>query len=192
MSPEKPRIRPVRGRNIATENPLKKIRTSLDLTIDQVAYRAGVSKQFIIKSEQAVYTEPSASLVAFYGELVDLDVVEIEQEYYLFQRETRRANYGRLIEPWAFTAALGEVGHPFINWRMLSGVSSAAGLCKLFCVHPAVLNKFENRSYLIAGVPEGLVSALLEAGYSANTLDALEKAYRDFKLNEPLEVISES
>jgi DNA-binding XRE family transcriptional regulator len=185
---DQPRIRPVKGRIITTPNPLKQLRERLNLTLDQVAYRASISKQFIIKAEQAVYTDPSETLLAFYSALIDLDAVEVTQQYYRFQRETRKANYGRLIEPWTFKVE----NHPFISWRQLSGVSSAAGICKLYCVHPAVLNKFENRSYLLAGTPEQLVVALMESGYSPETLAALEEAYIRFKiLRGNLEVVKD-
>jgi transcriptional regulator with XRE-family HTH domain len=189
MAADAPRIRPVKGRIITTKNPLKETRERLNLTIDQVAYRASLSKQFIIKAEQGVYSDPSETLMAYYGSLTDLDVIVIQQQYYAFQRETRKANYGRLIEPWTFTLT-SENDHPFISWRELSGVGSAAGICKLFCVHPAVLNKFEKRSYLLAGCPEQLTAALLESGYKPETLDALESAYVQYKiLNGRIEVV---
>lgn len=185
MDESKPHIRPVKGRIVTVKNPLREARERLNLTIDQVAFRASVSKQFIIKAEQAVYTDPSETLISYYSALIDLDVVEINSRYYTFQRETRKANYGRLIEPWKFLSAT----HPFISWRELSGVGSAAGICKLFCVHPAVLNKFEKRSFLLSGVPEQLTVALLESGYKPETLDALEKSYRDFKLQRKIELL---
>jgi len=172
---------PVRGEKVATQNPLKVLRKRAGRTIDQVAARAEVSRQFVIRSEQGVYSEPPASLLGFYSSILDVSVAQVTNDYFNFQRATRQANYGRLIEPWAFTA-VGAVGeHPFTRWRLMSGISSAAGVCKLFCVHPASLNKFEKHPEQCAVVPDQLAKALLESGYKASTLADLESAYLEHK-----------
>lgn len=158
-------------------SPLKSLREDCDLTLEKVAAKTGLSKQFIIKAEQAVYQEPPDSLLEFYVRLTYVDTSEVRSAYYVFQRETRKFNYGRLIEPWNFVSS----EHPFRNWRVLSGMDSLSGLCRDFCVHPAVMSKFENQSYLLARIPEQLVAALLESGYRATTIAALEEAYSEFK-----------
>jgi transcriptional regulator with XRE-family HTH domain len=180
--------RPVRVNPTQVENPLKHTRQLLNLTIDTVASRTQLSRQFIIRAEQGVYSDAPDSLISYYAALMDLDTIEIQQRYFNFQFATRKANYGRLIEPWAFPVGSG---HPFINWREFSGVGSTAGICKLFCVHPATMNKFEHRPHLLNSVPEQLTAALLESGYSAETLDLLEIAYSNYKirLREVMEVI---
>jgi len=173
------RVIPVRGAKITVVNPLKSLRKEVGLTIDQAADRASVSRQFVIRAEQAVYTEPPDSLVSYYATRIELDCEATRSAYFNFQHLTRKANYGRLIEPWNFQPV--GLGHPFKRWRTFSGIGSAAGICKLFCVHPATLNKFESHSEQCAVVPEQLVKALLESGYSAETLSKLEQAYSDYK-----------
>ena len=159
-------------------SPLKDLRERKGLTLDRVSHSTGLSKQFIINSEQAVYVDPPEQLMRFY-EVSELD------EYYDYQREVRKANYFKLIEPWVFFQAEGLI-HPFINWRECSGIDSARAICKLFCVHPAVMHKFEHGN--MESVPEQLTVALLESGYESRTLQGLAEAYRSFKLDRRKEV----
>lgn len=143
------------------------------MTIDKVSSRTGLSKQYIIKAEQACYADPSDVLLRFY----EVNLREVAKDYYAFQREIRLANYGKLIEPWHFM--VNEVtDHPFINWRVCSGVGSRDAISRYFCVHPAILFKFEHGR--ITTVPEHLVQALLESGYDAVTLTKLEESYQEF------------
>jgi transcriptional regulator with XRE-family HTH domain len=174
-------VRPVRGATHPSENPLKRLRHLCNLTLDQVAYQVGVSRQFIIRAEQGVYSAVPDSLLDFYGGRLEVDALAVGAEYYQFQLLTRKANYGRLIEPWTFPDVLQ---HPFIHWRLMSGVTSSAGICKLFCVHPATINKFEKRSFLMNAIPDQLVGALLESGYHPETLDTLEQSYKRYKLEQ--------
>jgi transcriptional regulator with XRE-family HTH domain len=157
-------------------SPLKDLRERSGLTLERVASQTGLSKQFIINSEQAVYVDPPELLLRFYEE-------EELPEYYEFQRETRKFNYGRLIEPWTFWR---EDHHPFIHWRECSGINSARAICKIFCVHPAVMHKFEHAT--METVPDQLIAALLESGYKNDTLNELAEAYRDYKLDRRKEV----
>lgn len=173
--------RRVTGNVNPVENPLKHLRHLRNLTIEQVAVRCHVSRQFVIRSEQAVYSDPPETLLTFFSSELEINLDEVKRDYYAYQYSTRRINYGRLIEPWAFSTRRD--AHPFISWRELSGISSSAGICKLYCVHPATINKFESRPHLLSSVPEQLVTALLESGYSAETLDLLELAYVNFKIN---------
>lgn len=168
-----------------TPNPLKLFRERLGKTLEETAALAEVSKHFVIRSEQGVYTEPPETLVDFYKEYFDFD--DIKADYYRYQRNTRIANYGKLLEPWNFNAPVGK--HPFIHWRQLSGMHSQAGVCKYFCVHPAVVSKFEKG---LGNIPEQLLAALLESGYSVDTLNLLEKAYLAFKSGKVLEVVNDS
>lgn len=159
--------------NFMSESPLRRLREEASLTIDKVAHRTGLSKQYIIKAEQACYAEPSDALLRFY----ETNFKDVAKEYYTFQREVRKQNFGKLIEPWHFH--LGELeDHPFINWRVCSGVGSRDAISRFYCVHPAIMYKFEMCK--ITTVPEHLVTALLESGYDAVTLTKLEEAYQAY------------
>jgi transcriptional regulator with XRE-family HTH domain len=159
-------------------SPLKDLRERSGLTLERVAAQTGLSKQFIINSEQAVYVDPPEQLLRFY----ETDTLD---EYYEYQREIRKHNYFKLIEPWVFFEAEGLI-HPFINWRECSGITSARLISKLFCVHPAVMHKFEHGQ--MESVPDQLTAALLESGYQSRTLQGLAEAYRNYKLDKRKEV----
>jgi len=174
-----------------TDSPLRRLRETCNLTIDRVAQDTGLSKQFIIKSEQCVYSEPSDTLIRFYESKLEDNVIDdVYTDYYKFQREVRKFNYGQLIEPWVF---IGYDEHPFRNWRVCSGVGSLSGLCRIFCVHPAVMTKFESTPWQLKAVPEQLVKALLESGYRPTTIQALEEAYYEYRrhLRGELEYVSD-
>ena len=159
-------------------SPLKDLRERSGLTLERVAAQTGLSKQFIINSEQAVYVDPPEQLLRFY----ETDTLD---EYYEYQREVRKHNYFKLIEPWVFFEAEGLI-HPFINWRECSGITSARAISTLFCVHPAVMHKFEHGN--MESVPDQLTAALLESGYAPRTLNSLAEAYRNYKLDKRKEV----
>lgn len=166
-------------------SPLKDLRLRLHKTLDQVARQTEHSKQFIIRAEQGVFTDLPVGLISYYAEYLDLEINEEREKYWKFQRETRIKNYGALIEPWEFQ----DLWHPFINWRMASGIPSQAKVCTLFCVHPAVIYKLEKASMI--SLPDQLIGALMESGYSAETLENLRVAYAAFKdrQRQDLEVI---
>lgn len=162
-------------------NPLKRLREESGMTLKRVSRGTGFSKQFIIKQEQGVYHEPSKTIVDFY----DADYKEVCKDYREFQRACRKANYGRLIEPWHFNVNEGK--NPWITWRELSGVGSEAAICKFFCLHPAIMFKFERGD--MTTVPDLLIEALLESGYSHETLNKLGEAYEAWRKSQTLEVV---
>lgn len=171
------------------ENPLKEHRLKAGFTIGRLAARVEVSKQFIIRAEQGCYTTAPEPLVEFWCEREDVLASDIEREYFNFQHWKRKQSFGKLIEPWSFP----EIGrHPFILWREYSGIKSEAAVCVLFCLHPAVMYKFEKGK--MTDVPEMLTAALLESGYSAETVNKLEVAYEKWRIiknSNQLEIVED-
>lgn len=170
-------------------NPLKDLRQECNFTLEEVADRASVSKLFLIRAEQGCFSSCPERLVEFYGRYVDLDYLETASKYLEFQSVTRVGNYGRLIEPWEFPKEIPD--HPFIHWRQCSGLKAQISISKLFCIHPAVVFKFENKPRTINSVPQQLQDALLESGYERVTINLLSTAYAEFKdrLINSLEVV---
>lgn len=166
------------------ENPLKRERLNAALTLAQLADRLDVSKQFIIRAEQGCYVAPPEILVGYFVERRDVNAGELEQDYYKFQHYKRRESFGRLITTWTFPKT---DKHPFTYWRECSGIKSEAGACVLFCLHPAVMFKYERGKML--STPEQLTLALLESGYDPVLVDKLEESYLSFKTVEKLEVV---
>lgn len=110
----------------------------------------------------------------------------VYHRYAQFQTYTRKHNFGKLMPKFNF-APVSEGGlvpegeHPFTSWRMQSGLKARIGTAKYFCVHPALLHKFEVTPNLCRTVPGELITALGQAGYSSETLAGLENAYYSYK-----------
>lgn len=201
---------PVRGnagRPDLHPNPLTVMRKSMRLSQEQTARRAGVTRQLVIRAEQAVYSDPPPALLRFLVECVDpanedlrtltgapyddapnsgavgvLDIDEslVYHQYHNFQKHVRRSSYGKLRPEFDFTSLAPDV-HPWIEWRMQSGITARIGPAKFFCLHPALLHKFEVQPHLIQSPPGDLVNALLMSGYSRETLADLDRAWSNYK-----------
>lgn len=151
------------------ENPVKNARRFLGLTQVELANECGVSRQTVLRTEQGVYTSLPPSL----GEWLTRDVPGIYNAYHAWQRAKRKHSYGKLIEPYSFDSISD---NPFHRWRVDSGLNSRMGVCKDFCLHPAVVTKFEN-TVEHSLVPDIILDALRDSGYAESTLTALQRAY---------------
>lgn len=155
------------------------------MTLDQVRVETNLSRQTIIRAEQGCYADPPPRLLNYWlRRYPDEDRGMVIIQYRRFQRDIRQHHYGALIEIafnslWS-TDFPGPVGkHPFIWWREYTGLNKAQ-VAKFFCVHPAVISRFENQPHLVKSLPEQLVSALLEAGYKQSTLDLIQAWYDSY------------
>lgn len=166
------------------ENPLTVLRNQHRLTIDGLARRSGVGRQVIMRTEQGVFTDPPDKILDTLLNLTpDADKASVLAAYYAYQRDLRRRNYGRLDTNPDFMgwAAHDLDEHPFVWWRCTSGISARIQISKLYCVHPAVIFKFEMQPYLTKSLPSQLYDALLESGYSEKVLTDLSGAYARYK-----------
>jgi hypothetical protein len=59
-------------------------------------------------------------------------------------------------------------------------LASRMGVCKDFCLHPAVVTKFENTLEHLT-VPDIILDSLRDAGYSESTLTELQRAYVNYR-----------
>lgn len=166
-------------------NPLRQLRMEARLGVEQLADRVGVSKQFIIRAEQAVYDSPPPRLLEYYS-LAKWDEDELINEYTEFQHFTRKTNYGRLLDPRP--VGNPEFAHPFTYWREASGLSRQS-ISTLYCVHPATVFKFEQQAHLVNSLPPQLSDALLESGYSPSTISSLGADFNQYKLLRRKEVV---
>lgn len=154
------------------ENPVKNARKFLRLTQLELADACHVSRQTVLRTEQGVYTSLPPSL----GDYLVRETPGIYSAYHAWQTAKRKSSYGKLIEPYAFDGN----DHPFHRWRIDSGLASRMGVCKDFCLHPAVVTKFENTIEHM-GVPDIILDALRDSGYSETTLTALQSAYSRYR-----------
>lgn len=166
------------------ENPLVTLRNDARLTVDGIARRAGVGRQVVMRTEQGVFTDPPDSILDTLLALSpDTDKAGVLAAYYAYQRDVRRYNFGRLdtdvdFNIWAHTEVSD---HPFVWWRCNSGIVARIQVSKLYCVHPAVMFKFEMQPWLMKSLPQQLEDALLESGYSEAVLTNLASAYRIYR-----------
>jgi hypothetical protein len=132
------------------ENVLVSLRSELGLSQASVARMVGISPAAVMRNEQAIYSKPSDRLVEFYALSGLLD------------RDTIYAAYDNYQE-WRRHLSISEIGRPpldpggLFNWRFIRKISQIE-FCKLYCVHPAVLAKFEKGE--MSSVPEQLKEAI--------------------------------
>ncbi len=177
-----------------TRNPLVRLRLEAGLTQVQLAEATNLSRQVIIRLEQAQFPEPLEPVLDyFYGEGW-LDSYEgLLEEYFEFQRDVRTSVGAVLLEPaYPCRAYLGYLGgltseathpmHPFKFWRSVSPkYPSVSRVAKSLCVHQGLLYKYEDEPHLVNTTPGQLVEALTVAGYPSKSLDELQLCYNEFK-----------
>lgn len=175
------------ARGKSPENPLTVLRTTKRLSQEALAKKAGVSRQLIIRAEQAVYASPPPALVSTLLDISDpaavgfaLDEETVYHLYKEYQTHVRKRSFGRLATNQVFSDVPKGV-HPFVDWRLRSGIKARIGPAKFFCVHPALLHKFEVQPHLCQSPPGDLLHALVESGYSKELLASFSLAYDTYK-----------
>lgn len=167
------------------KNPLVELREAAKLTVTELATEAGVSVSAVIRAEQAVYKTPVPKIldtlweVAPEGDLHDYGV--LMADYHAYQKDVRQDNYGLLDAGYQFPVGSLHPKHPFLLWRLDSDVSARIQISKAFCVHPALIFKFEVQPWLCAKPPGELIYALTESGYTNGILEKFGTAYVSYR-----------
>lgn len=160
--------------------------------MDQLATKADCSRQFIVRAEQGVYVDAPLQLLEVLSDFVDTGVdydVFNEQKYRPWQGYRRQESFGSLstshnfhvhdvdlkADPKLLTA------HPFVHWRLHSGMQARIEVSKLFCVHPALIFKFEVTPWRCVTIPSELLAALSDSGYNADLLMDFVDAYKAYR-----------
>ena len=175
-----------------TRNPLVKMRRNLGLTQVQLAERTGLSRQIIIRTEQAQFPVPSQVLLDyFYEQSQYMDEEAVILNYVEFQKVIRAQNGVDSINPVllptfptrAYLALFDATPiHPFKFWRTNSNPPvTVVHVAKCLCVHQGMLYKYEDEPHLVNTTPGQLVEALTDAGYPDSTLRDLQLCYNEFK-----------
>lgn len=167
-------------------NPLKQLRLSERLTLEDLSLLAGVSRLLIIRNEQGCYRSPSPKLLNCLIVTDSFDFhynssADLIDLYESFQTETRKFNFGKLTIPHVFTINSDFNFNPVTQWRESSGLSKSQ-ISTLFCIHPAVVSRIENQPHLVPhSLPKEFTDALLDAGYSKNLLDLLNESFAAYR-----------
>jgi len=168
-------------------NPLRAIREHMHWTLVRVAREAGVSKQLVISNEAAQYERPSDTLLDYYllyrNEWEDaVDYNNLIRDYKAFQYAQRRSNYGVLTFPVNDRYPVGGSNpvNPFMFVCALSNIPTTR-ICKLYCVHQGLIHRLIHENNLMQSLPGVLKDALLDSGYSAETIAAFDSAFIEYK-----------
>lgn len=166
------------------QNILATIRTAHGLSQQALATRVGVSRQLVMRSEQALYVDPPPRLL---DELMQFDYNEYSHEtvirlYHNFQHHQRL-----LHGPYGFTRnpllvqffdfkTIPEVYNPIRDWIAYTG-QTPTSIAVGFCVHLQAMNILTNpRNKPPKKLPTQFLAALLEAGYKSSLLSDLSGA----------------
>lgn len=123
---------------------------------------AGVTRHAVLRTEQGVYSLPPPAILSVFSQrLPGTSIPYLEEEYRRWQSiARRRAGIQYPDVPLVFRDSTGQ---QFLNWRLFSlGMTSRMEFCRVFCVHPAVVEKYEKGQQ--HQMPDQLEQALREAG----------------------------
>jgi DNA-binding XRE family transcriptional regulator len=171
------------------ENPFVALRHELGQTQETTARLAGVSRNFVIRCEQGIYTNPVNKLSKFLLSKTDPQTdLAFANSYYRYQTEVREDSYEAAVLPHQYPfsdyrASLMSPGweHPLAFWiRGSLTRPSLTAVCLAFCVPQSVMWKWTKTPHLVNSVPSQFLLALEEAGYSLTSRDNLEQAYDDY------------
>lgn len=170
--------------NTTRRNPIALRRKELQLNQDELANWTGLTKQYIQRVEQGTITRLSHSFMnslcsgSTQREL-NIAIDALECSYLDWQNHVRSSNmlYVRNIlvgghindSPWSG------------SWLELRKAisSSKMGFCKLYCIHPGVLDNFERRDNRVALTPY-MSTVLLSGGLEGELVELLEDRMRGF------------
>ena len=165
-------------------NNFRLLRIRKKYTVQGLADKTGLSKQAIIRTEQAVYPVPPVGLLDFWLKQ-GYNYKKLMDEYGDYQLNIRQRHHKLFGEPILDLECYKDK-HPNqvlrLNWTNPDGtpvgyVMNVTEQAKLLCVSQSVLNYFENSVKQQHSVPMPLSSALRDAGYSVRFLEDLDRAY---------------
>lgn len=145
-------------------NPFITARLRLGLTQATLAYRMDISRNMVIRNEQAQFPEPLPSILRWYEDNVyGWDTASAIHEYREFQR-SMRAKYGDVLHYGSTTFK-----HPVKSMLVFSGLS-VAGFCRKFCAQQSLMYDLLNNPERFTNYPQWLDEILVES----NGIIALE------------------
>lgn len=155
------------------KNPIKVRREQLNYSINQLEYQSGIHRQVIIRAEQGCYAKIPPRLLSYLLARTGDGTPHLTNDYIAWVAEKRRDSFGKLPEQ---LPPFVEYRHPFIHWRQEAELSRAA-VCTYFCINLATLARFERQYLICQSVPQQLVTALVQSGYSGHLINELRDQY---------------
>lgn len=166
----------------APVNPLRKARQFhprlKDFTLDQFADLCGITKQALIRCEQAVFTEPLEPVLRTLVEQYNFNELQLVNGYEDFQH-LQRERYPRIFgEPPTYDP----MRHPLSELRGLIGRTEEARitlteLSKDWCIPQSTLEYWEKNASQQKSVPAVFGKVWRVCGYTSEEFTNLQVAY---------------
>lgn len=179
-------------------NPIKRLRELESLSLNGVIEGADISRGLLVRTEMGTFEEIPPKLLDYFTQYHGYDARQIQNDYKRFVRSTRTQHYGKLTPelPPSYSpvdtnltflpddvitqnykdSREAQIRHPFVQWRLFSGITKQLDICRFFCVHQGHLSNYELKGNYV-NTPIQLVTALLESGYARTVLEELEVRY---------------
>jgi hypothetical protein len=160
------------------------------MSLDRFSKQFGVSRTLVVNNENGIYANPSPVIIDAFEQLDRWDE-SVLREYHLWQRETRRRNYGVLAVPLpSISSEQSDLtnGHPVVAWASYSNIPYNR-ISKLYCVHQGLMDRLKNQPNLMSYLPPAFTDALIDSGYSFEIIDELESRFQAYKHNARCKVV---
>lgn len=125
-------------------NPITEARLSISMTLNSLAKRLGLSRQYVSRAEQGTYTTLNPALTKWVAEISNISRKAVVERYLAFQSATRKVTAENVSpEPLHRRSTDNRPGYEiFTAWR--EGYwPSVIAFCNALCVHPETVNGYE-------------------------------------------------
>ena len=124
-------------------NPIVEARLQDGYSLKRLGKRLDMSAQYISRAEHGTYSDLNKALVQYAADILGIPQPAVMHRYKEFQKETRRRT-AQNLNPKPLSRGLSiSPGHEiFASWRSTYW-SSAVAFSNAFCVHPEVVNTYE-------------------------------------------------
>lgn len=156
------------------ENPIKSRRLQAGWTQDQLADRAGVTHDNIVRNEQGLFNNPSPAVFKAILSYTGEDATRVLKEYYAWIANKRRSNdiQSAVRRSIMFPPSDKLSNHPFKLWRDAAfGRLSRISFCQMLCLHPATVLKYEKTKQ--QSMPSQIYRALEDSGMPPSRINYL-------------------
>lgn len=164
---------------------IKTFRNSKDMTIKDLAEKAGCSEQVVMRAEQGIYAAIPPAISYLISELSDSSIDELNARYHYFVKNHRcwAQQESPLIPSLLITTVIqGKKIHPFVAWRQCCGYSSRMSFCTSFCIHNSTLTRFEKgTSEYVPDVLYELFKDLFGEKQATKSYAKLQRLYDSYK-----------
>lgn len=146
-------------------NPVTDARLSISMSLNALAKRLGLSRQYISRVEQGTYASVNPNVVSWTAETLEIPKKAVMDRYRAFQSATRKATAEDVNAHPLERRGSRENGYEiFARWR--SGYwPSVISFANSFCIHPETVRMYEE------GIRPHMPEQIREALEEVNLID---------------------